>query len=191
MGGHVAARVAAALPDRFSRLLLVDPVIMSPEVYQEMGALPLGDPEEHPVARRRNQWANPDQMIDRFSERLPYADWQPEVLADYCRFGLLPIEDGFELACPPRLEASAYMGAGRSNPYPLLPVVGCPVTVLRARNGERSSALDFSLSPTWPELAAAFLDGHDVHWAEASHFIPMETPDRLAALILQLSAEQG
>lgn len=191
MGGHVAARVAAALPGRFSRLLLVDPVIMSPETYEAMGALPLADPEEHPVSRRRNRWESAGQMIEHFSARPPYAHWRPDVLADYCRFGLLPVADGFELACPPRLEASAYMGAGRSDPYPLLGAVQCPVTVLRARNGERSSALDFSLSPTWPELAAAFAQGRDIHWAEASHFIPMETPDRLASLVRDLAAEQG
>ena len=193
MGGFVAALVAARLPGRFSSLLLVDPVLMPPGHYSAAAEDAEVDPSDHPVSRRRNVWDSADQMIARFADRPPYNSWKPEVLADYCRYGLVPAADGgLELACPPHLEASAYLGSAGRDIYPLIAKIDCPVTVLRARNGERASALDFSISPTWPELAAHFRHGRDVHWPDLSHFIPMEAPERLAALIVeQMAGQQG
>lgn len=193
MGGFVAALVAARLPRRFSALLLVDPVLMPPNSYSAGVDGAEIDPSDHPVSRRRNAWDSADQMIARFADRAPYNGWEPQVLADYCRYGLVPTADGgLELACPPHLEASAYLGSVDSDIYPLIGTIDCPVTVLRARNAERTSALDFSVSPTWPELAAHFRHGRDVHWPDVSHFIPMEAPERLAALIVeQLAGQKG
>lgn len=130
-------------------------------------------------------------MFARFADRAPYASWKPEVLHDYCDYGLLPTGDGsLELACSPYLEASAYLGNAGCDIYPLIGAIMCPVTVLRARTGERTSTMDFSISPTWPELAKQFRNGHDMQWSELSHFIPMETPERLAGLIIELAAKQ-
>lgn len=192
MGGFLAALAAATLPDRFSGLLLVDPVLMPPEYYHLKASETLRDPGDHPVSRRRNAWESVEQMTDRFAERPPYSGWTSQVLADYCRFGLVSAPDGngLELACPPHLEASAYLGNAGKDIYPLLGNIACPVTVVRARNGERSSDLDFSISPTWPQLAQQFRNGRDVHWSDTSHFIPMEAPERLAALIVRQLAEQ-
>jgi pimeloyl-ACP methyl ester carboxylesterase len=123
-----------------------------------------------------------------FANREPYSHWLPEVLADYCRYGLVPAEsgEGLELACPPVLEASAYMGSWRNNPYGWVGDIACPTTVLRARNAERNGAMDFSISPTAPDLAEHIAGATDIHWNEVSHFIPMEEPDRLAQLIRKL-----
>ena len=187
MGAYVAARAAAIAPDRFAQLLLVDPVMLLPEIYAyEPDALG-SSPADHPVALRRNAWDNAEQMIERFADREPYAHWRVDVLADYCNFGLLPATtgEGLELACPPVLEASAYMGAWRNNPYLWIGEVACPTTILRARNAERKGAMDFSSSPTAPDLWTSFPDARDLHWPDVSHFIPMEAPDRLAALIVQ------
>jgi lipase len=184
MGGCIAARLAAVRPDLVTQALLIDPVIMPRDYYAQADGQAVFDPVSHPVARRRNQWDSAEQMIARFAGRAPYASWRPDVLADYCRHGLLPAQDGtFELACPPLLEASAYAGSAAADPWSVLADVQCPVTVVRAKGGERSGAIDFSISPTDPDLAKAFAHGNDLHWPEHSHFIPMEVPDRVAALI--------
>ena len=194
MGAAIATQLAAVLPDRVARLLLVDPVIMPPDMYRADSGQSERTLDDHPVSKRRNVWDSADQMIARFAGRLPYSNWRPDVLADYCRFGLVSDPPGhhLELACPPRLEASAYMGAARTDPYPAVRAVRCPVTVLRARNAERMSDMDFSISPTWPGLASQFVDGRDLHWPDVSHFIPMDVPDRLAGLIVgEVATEQG
>ncbi len=193
MGGYVAARAAALAPDKFAQLLLVDPVMLVPEIYAyEPDALG-ASPADHPVARRRNAWENAEQMIAHFASREPYAHWRADVLVDYCTYGLVPAAtgEGLELACQPALEASAYMGAWRNNPYPWIGEVACPTTILRARNAERKSAMDFSSSPTAPDLWKSFPDARDLHWPDVSHFIPMEEPDRLAKFIVQMLTQDS
>lgn len=185
MGGYVLTRLAAERPDAFAHLFLIDPVIMPPEFY--IGAVdePVPDPADHPVARRRGRWDGWEAMNAHFASRPPYAHWQPEVLADYCRYGVLRAADGegWDLACPPALEASVYQNALRTNPYDWLGRIAAPVSVIRARSGERSGNLDFSVSPTAPGLGAAIGAVRDEQWADQSHFIPMEAPQRLADLI--------
>lgn len=187
MGGYAAAWIAAHRPAMVRAALLMDPVILAPEVYAEAAGGLIGDPAAHPVARRRNAWASADEMIARFAERPPYSAWQADVLADYCRHGLVsaPEGDGFELACPPVIEASCYMGSAMHDPHRWLGRISAPVTVLRGRGGERASPMDFSVSPTWHGLAAAMPRGRDILWPDHSHFIPMEAPGRVAALIAE------
>ncbi len=185
MGGYVLTRLAAERRDAFAHIFLIDPVIMPPEFYIGAADAPVPDPAEHPVARRRSRWDGWEAMNAHFASRPPYAHWQPEALADYCRFGLLaaPDGEGWELACPPALEASVYQNALRTNPHDWLPCITVPVTVIRAKTGERAGTLDFSVSPTWPGLGAALDAVRDEQWADQSHFIPMEAPQRLADLI--------
>lgn len=185
MGSYVLSRLAAERPDAFRHIFLIDPVIMNPVFYAHAASEPVPDPSEHPVARRRNRWDGWEAMLASFAERPPYAHWQPEVLADYCRYGLLPAADGegWELACPPRLEASVYLGAAHTDPYAWLGRIAAPSTVIRAKSGERANNLDFSVSPSWPGLGAQLGSVRDEQWAELSHFIPMEAPRRIADLI--------
>lgn len=186
MGGYCAAALAGLLPEKVARLLLVDPVILPPETYDPNATEP--DPSTHPVARRRGRWPDAQTMIDAFAGRSPYSAWRPAALADYCRFGLNPAADGdgLVLGCPPEIEASAYLGAARNDAMGMLAKVRCPTTVLRARVAERQGPMDFSISPTWPELAAHLPDALDLCWPDVSHFIPMEQPERLAVLIREI-----
>lgn len=183
MGGHAVIQAAAQHPARFAKLLLVDPVVFSPA---QCAAWSPGFPsaERHPVARRRNAWRSPEEMFERFVRRHPFRLWRPDVLMDYCRHGLRAVDDAFVLACPPLVEASIYMGSGGHDIGEIIAALPHPVVVLRARAGRREpGTLDFSASPTWPELAAAFPHGRDVHLPDLTHFIPMQRPDLVAAHI--------
>lgn len=189
MGGYALTRLAAERPDAFAHLFLVDPVILEPMLYAGAADQAIPDPAAHPVARRRSRWDGWEAMNAHFAQRPPYMHWQAEVLADYCRHGLLPAADGddkggdWDLACPPALEASVYLSAIRTSPHDWLGRVAAPVSVIRARTGDRANPLDFSVSPTWPGLGSALGAVRDEQWGEHSHFIPMETPQRLADLV--------
>lgn len=187
MGGHVLVQVAAARPNAFKRLVLVDPVMLAPEVYANRHAVALSPETEHPVARRRNQWASWKAMFEAFKHRAPYSLWRPQVLEDYCRYGLLtrPDGQGFELACPPAIEASMYMGHDGTDIYALAARVAVPVVVLRAKPrvpGPRDMT-DFSASPTWEGVARVFANGRDVPLPHLTHFIPMQDPELTARFI--------
>lgn len=186
MGGHILVQIAAGNPEAFKRLLLIDPVIMAPEMYKGAPFWPLGT--EHPVARRRNAWTDWQQMFDAFKNRNPYSLWDPKVLEDYCRYGLQPADGGgFELACPPAVEASIYMGSLGTDIYEAVRKVTVPVTILRAKEraqGPRDQ-LDFSASPTWPQLATVFQNASDVYLKDLTHFIPMQDPALVARYIAE------
>ena len=189
MGGHALIQAAARQPQRFAKLLLVDPVILDPTAYAGAEpAMPFATAEQHPVARRRNSWQSADEMFRHFANRLPFSIWQPDVLMDYCRFGLLPHGDGFALACPPLVEASIYMGSAGRDITGAIAQVEQPVVVLRAhRKEERDGPMDFSQSPTWEGLADALPNGRDLHLPHLTHFIPMQRPDLVAEQIRALT----
>jgi len=192
MGGHSLIQIAAAHPDAFKRLVLVDPVMLAPEIYANphLTALPPGT--LHPVARRRNAWASWQDMFDAFKDRHPYSLWRPAVLSDYCRYGLLPAADGngFELACPPEIEASIYTGHAGTDIYALAARVDVPVVVLRAKTREPGlrNLTDFSASPTWEGVAGSFRHGRDVYLPHLTHFIPMQDPELTARFIVDENA---
>jgi pimeloyl-ACP methyl ester carboxylesterase len=188
MGGHAMVEAAASCAGRFRRLVLIDPVIASPVDYGQGGwTLSALAGRPHPTSKRRNRFASPEAMIERFEGRVPYAVFQAEALRDYCTWGLLPAADGdgFELACPPEVEASIYM-TSRSNPgvYQSVRALEIPVLLLRAKRPPPGrDVMDFSSSPTWPGLVHEFRKGREIHYPDRTHFLPMEIPEQIAALV--------
>lgn len=185
MGGHSVTLAAAMQPERFSRLLLIDPTILPPDWYT---GRPLED--EHFAARRRNEWSGPDEMYERFKDRSPFASWDKDVLRDYCEYGLLPAADGngFVLACPPVIEASIYRHSSETDIYPELATIDMPVQILRAGR-QPAGPRDMSASPTAPDLADHFQQARDLCLPDHSHFIPMEAPALVAQLVSRLINE--
>lgn len=188
MGGHAMVDAAAARPDPFRRLVLIDPVIAAPGEYGGGGwtITSLGG-KPHPTARRKRRFASPEAMVERFRDRLPYRAFRPDALRAYCEHGLLPAEDGdgFELACPPEIEASIYM-TSRTNAavHESIRALDLPVLVVRAkRPPARRDVMDFSSSPTWPGLVDEFRNAREIHLADHTHFLPMEIPERVAGWI--------
>ena len=188
MGGHTTTQAAALRPQTYRALLLVDPTIFPLDYY---GGEP---PDASFTLRRRNQWNSPDEMFERFSTRAPFARWRPEILRDYCEYGLLLADGGrgmgYVLACPPAAEASIYQNSKdpASNIYPEVAAVRAPVTVLRASNTRRPGIFDLAASPTGPELASRFLNGREIVLPNASHYIAMETPEVVVEQIRALDS---
>jgi pimeloyl-ACP methyl ester carboxylesterase len=181
-GGYAVTIAAAAEPDAFARLLLVDPVIFREEQYATYSVT------EHFAARRRNEWTSPAEMFERFKDRPPFDRWDPAVLRDYCDYGLLPAPagDGYVLACPPEIEAATYAGSLGANPYPDIARVRIPVRILRARGPGAEASRTMSSSPTDPDLASRFAEAEDVFLPGHTHFIPMEDAGLVAAHIVEL-----
>lgn len=189
MGGHSVTIAAKREPEAFRGLLLVDPVMpldSRPPREGQGGASDF-------VRRRRNEWTSPKEMVERFKDRFPYSSWQPEVLDDYARWGLLPnpAGEGFVLACSPDMEGGTYAASGNGPAMgaDVIPFIEVPVTVMRGKQpvpGVQSAP--FSTSPTPPQLASLFADGEDVLLEDLSHFIPMEDPGAVAEQVRVLAA---
>lgn len=186
MGGNMLVRAAAAVPDAFVALLLLDPVIFLREWYQR----DTYTIEGNFVLSRRRDWDSWEAMFERFKARPPFAGWQAAILRDYCQYGLLPTETGFTLACRPETEAHIYESAllkQNADVYEAIAGIRVPVRVLRCATPSQA-ANDMLNSPTAPDLASHFRDGLDVPLADNSHFIPMESPSLVVAHIRELAA---
>ena len=198
MGGHVVTRLACKDPVTYPGIALIDPVIFAPELYAH----------EQPTTRydfvrkRRPYFPSPYDFLTRLSTRPPYNSWHPQVLQDYCHYGLRPTADPqarlqpgqqYELCCAPQYEANVY-GASTlksNNLHALLPLYPGVVDILRAPSKRADVASPFQLSPTYEGLAKCFAAARLVEdrvVSELSHFIPMESPDTAAQLVLRLVA---
>jgi pimeloyl-ACP methyl ester carboxylesterase len=186
IGGHLLARAAARAPERFKHLVLIDPVIMSPELYAKILRFTQGiAAKDHPVSRRKNRWRDADEMYQRFKGRAPFNTWQPEVLRDYCDYALRPADNDAlrQLACDPINEASFYLNhKGNESIHQELAKITTPVTLLRAPPADDPMS-DLSSSPTWPGLASALPHCEEIFLPELTHFIPMQDPALVAKTI--------
>jgi pimeloyl-ACP methyl ester carboxylesterase len=182
-GGHTTVQAAALRPETYRALVLVDPTIFPIEYY---GTEPL---DASFTLRRRNVWASPDEMFERFKDRLPFSRWRPEILRDYCDYGVLPRDGQYVLACPPAVEASIYQNSKEpgSNIYAEVAQVQQPVLVIRAATVRKTEVFDLAASPTAPDLASRFAQGSEIVLPDASHFIAMEEPDLVADEVRKLA----
>jgi len=180
MGGHAMALAASLVPEAFSELVLIEPVIMPPSYYNGRERGP------HFARKRKNEWQSSQEMMERFQDRPPFNEWDPAVFRDYCRWGLTAEGDHFVLSCPPAVEASIYENSGRheANIYDALGRIRVPVTIVRSIRGRMGNEgpIDMGASPTAPDLATHFPRGRDIPVTQ-SHFVPMENPQLIAKLL--------
>jgi lipase len=179
MGGHTTTQCAALRPKTYRTLLLIDPTIFPQEYYGGPA------PDARFTLRRKNHWTSADEMFARFKDRPPFANWRPEILRDYCDYGILPDNGGYVLACPPTVEASIYENSKQleANIYPEIARVRHPVVVMRAACTRGPEVFDLGASPTAPDLASHFVNGREIVLPDATHYIAMECPDEVAAQI--------
>jgi pimeloyl-ACP methyl ester carboxylesterase len=182
MGAHIIIRAAGMMPERFTKIMAIDPVIVTEDMPRMRDLIPEG--YEHPVAKRRNNWSSSQELYQSFSKKEPFIAWHPQVLKDYCDYALEKTDQGLKLACPPKLEANIYLTPDSEGAYALIPKVQCEVQIVRARDRNKNDPpFSFGPSPTNPKLAEYFSNATDIQLKENSHFIPMEIPHKLSSMI--------
>jgi len=186
MGAVTLTQCAADSSKAFSKLILFDPVIFAPQYYADGSPLFSAD-APHPAIRRKRDFASPEEMMERFAKRDPYALFHPRVFEDYCRYGLERVgAGGYVLACKPELEASVY-ASSRSNTgiHKAAESIDIPALVVRAK---QAKVMDFKSSPTWPQLASTIPRGEDLPRPDRTHFHPFEDPEDAARIIAEFAA---
>jgi lipase len=184
MGAHALVD-AAARCDAFARLVLLDPTISAPDAY---AAAPERTFEGgvHPATRRKRDFDSPDAMKERILPKSAFRLFDPRVFDDYCRYGLLPTEDGrYTLACPPEIEASVYMASlSNGRIYDSVRGLEIPVTIMRAMEPSAEHPPgDFAVSPTWPGLVDEFPNAREFYYPDCTHFLPMQIPDEVIRIL--------
>ena len=189
MGAHALIGAAPKAEHRFLKIIAIDPVIPEEAAFMDDTPSPFNSAEQHPTAKRRNEFDSAEEMAERLKPKGSFGLFDPEMLMDYRRHGLLPNEKGkgYVLACPPHIEASVYMSS-RSNHdiYDAVRSLSLPVLILRAKEPAKDrNVMDFSSSPTWPKLVSEFRNGREIHFPDKTHFLPMEIPEEVTKIIAQ------
>lgn len=187
VGGSVTLLAANKSLSCFARLILIDPVLMPPEFYEQR-VNPMAAPEGqmHPVARRKPEFDSLQDMQTLLSARPPYALFDHSVMEDYCRHGTETVDGKQRLRCTPEFEASIYQSLLA---YPDIPAtireVPQPTLVVRTQQPRRPEDFrDFRFSPTDPGLADRLPNGRDLLLPQFTHFLPQQAPEFCAGIIL-------
>jgi lipase len=179
MGGAVATLAEALEGPIASRIVLIEPIFLPPELYD----LPV-PVEMHPLAskamRRRNGWKDEVEARQYLTEKELFRNWDKEMLDLYLDHGMSKDAKGqLTLACAPRREAALFMGALASNPWKLLESISCPVLLIEGEDSENRTWIDLEhVAELIPNAELKRVPG-------AGHLVPMEKPREVLALILE------
>ncbi len=181
MGGASSLLAAAAEPARVKGLALFDPVIMPRSVAQDSGAV-----QESPLVlgaeRRRATFPSKAAVVESYTGKGAFRTWSPEQLADYVEAGFRETPGGeVTLTCTPAWEASNF----RTHNYDIWAAFResrCPIRILRAEVGSTCR-----IEGHEDELAATGrIEVETVRGT--SHFLPMERPDLVRAVLADAAA---
>jgi len=192
MGGHIITSVATRNPVNYKGLVLCDPSIFASKKYHRFKYN--YRKKEHPVAKRKNSWKGVDEMYERLRQHRNFSQWEPDVLKDYCQFGLTWSSDvsSYILSCPPKVEAEMYGAYIDPSILQQIPLYKNPVRILLARERTESDAPgDFGPSITRTDLADLFPNASSIQYCSLTHFLPMENTELLAKEIENMLAIVG
>ena len=189
MGGASALLAAAAYPGRARAVVLFDPVIL-PRAAFLYGRLPWSrwsarrqSPLVGQALARRALFPSIGAAFKAYKGRGAFKSWPDATLADYVAGGFAERDDGqVELRCAPAWESANFATAMGANPWRAFARVKVPVRVLKAEHGSTCRlAPGDSLLRRRPNLAVEVVEG-------ASHFLPMERPERVREALLDAAA---
>ena len=137
---------AKLLPQRFSRLFVMEPTVMDPRADRNAvsGLSDKATASVQGVLRRQAEFESAAAAFQRFRMAPAFADWSEDALWTYVRHGFEPLPDGrVRLRCRPKIEAAmllpifeameqVYTGDHRGNPFGWLSEIDCPVRIATA-----------------------------------------------------------
>ena len=173
MGATACLLAAEASAPRAGRVVLFDPVILTPPLVEG----PVDSPMIQAALRRRANFASRQEAVDSYRGRGAFRTWPEEILADYVATGLRDgATGGVTLACTPEWEASNYAAHGHDS-WAALRSAPMPIDIFAAETGStfrRDGTLDIAAFA--PRVRVETVPG-------STHFLPMERPDLVRAAL--------
>lgn len=180
-GGAALAMAEINRPGSFVGLVLIEPIIF-PGPHQRL--------EDGPMSavalRRKDGFASREAAYRNFSGKGPFAGWDDRALQAYVRGGLRRFgPDDWRLKCSPESEAEFYREGNNHGTWERLDEIRCPVLVI---SGAESVSHP---PPVVVTLAGRLRSVQSVTVPGATHFVPMEQPEAVAAQIADFAAARS
>ena len=180
MGGVASWLAAIKRPDLFSKLVLIDPVILPFSYTMGIKLMPSGLKKKYVpmikiASKRRDTWEDRTRAKAYFLSKKVYQRFDEAALEDFIDHGLKAYDGGLTLAYPRAWEAQVYGTA----PY-LWKKLGkspCPITIIRAQYS------DVIGDESWNRIKSKLSNGHCVQADGVGHLVPFEKPKLCADII--------
>lgn len=190
LGGTLTALAAAADPELFSALVLIDPVVFTwPRSWIWALTQRLGQTHRLALVRgarqRRDHWPERDAVRTAYHGRRTFAAWTPEAFEDYLAAGFADAAGGGVRMRYPREWEARIFEVCPPDVWRELARIAVPVLFLR---GEASDTFVRSAARRGVRRLA---DARSIEVAGSSHFLPFERPDEVAREIVRFAAEVG
>jgi pimeloyl-ACP methyl ester carboxylesterase len=186
------------LPDRFSRLFVMEPTIMNPHAGRPgSGLSEAATRATQGVLRRQAEFDSADAVYARYRAAPAFANWTEPSLRAYILHGFATIGEGrLRLLCTPEIESAllqpiyeameqVYTGDIRGNPFAWLSEIKCPVRITTAEHS----------SPIYKEMssrAAALIRGaSQLNFKGVGHCVGQEDPKLLLEALRAFEAATG
>ncbi len=162
-------------PGTFSAIVAIEPIVFPP---------PYRPIDHHPMVeaakRRRRSFASPGAALANFASKAVFGGWDGRALEAYVNCGLRPDGDHWVLACQPEYEAAFFAASPLHGAWDRLGEVAPPVHVVAGRDSDTHPA-------EFADAQTGRLGNGTLEIVEGSgHFLPMEQPGRVAAIIGQV-----
>ncbi|MCC7129882.1 MAG: hypothetical protein B6D39_10740 [Anaerolineae bacterium UTCFX2] len=187
VGANATLRLALSQPERFSALVLLDPVIFPPymtylwEVVYRLGLAYRLHPLVRSALKRRNRFTSRAEMYENYRSKPVFSRISDEDLQYYVEALACPDIDGSVTLCyPSRWEARIYVTGIRADLeiWQRLPELVPPALVIRG-----------GLSDTFLPVTAKMLAKKQpkisiLSFSDATHLVPLEKPLEVTRSIL-------
>jgi pimeloyl-ACP methyl ester carboxylesterase len=182
IGGAAILLCAVRNPELFSKIILLDPVLLEPKLVRTIRIMGLfRQTHRAPLAvrarKRRNGWDSRVEALEHFRSRPLFESWAEESLLAYVKYGLVDSTGGgVELACPPEFEAQGF-SAYPTEIWRRVRRLRVPVLFVRGGNSE-------VITPHARDLFLHMLPGASfIELPGAGHLFPMQQPENTARII--------
>ena len=181
MGGYLSVMLAARHPELARGVVLLDSPLLGGWRSTALGVIKstqlVGSVSPGAISRRRrNSWPSLEAALEYFQRKRAFAQWKPEVLADYVQSGTREL-DGKRILCFDRDIETQIYNTLPDNLDRLLQrrPLKCPVTFIGGTHSAEMKQVGMAMAEKVSKGRVFMLDG--------SHLFPMEKPITTAAAI--------
>jgi len=183
LGGVSSLIAAMKRPDLFSKLILLDPVIVDGFKMQLFKYLPIGLKKKVvPIAKisikRKDTWPSKEVVYESWRTKKVFQGFSDTALKTLVEHAIIPNEKGqVKLAYSKEWETQVYLTAPLI--FKKVKAMKTPMIVVRGAAGSVIT------SQVWEEWQAAQPNNHFINFPNAGHLVPLEHPEPLAKEILK------
>jgi len=184
MGANATLMAAQIEPTLFSKIILIDPVVLPEPIYEMIAKTSFEqmrtmNPIIETALMRQNEWLNQEDAIQYFESKKFYQRFSNQAKLDFIEHGLTKQSNGsFTLAYPREWEARIY--GTNNSPWQYLRLNQHPCLIVRA---EQSDVI--RTDEAWGLIKNQSSAATCIQMDDVGHLIPQEHPLELHKMIME------